>query len=84
MPLGSKRRYMCSECANVLRMQSEKCPICRTPITQLLKIQINRGASASGEAALAAGGEAAAPPAASSSAAALAAEATPAANPLMT
>jgi E3 ubiquitin-protein ligase MGRN1 len=34
---------LCSECAQVLRMQAEKCPICRTPIQQLLQIKIAPG-----------------------------------------
>ena len=33
---------MCSECAKVLRMQSNKCPICRTSIESLLQIKISR------------------------------------------
>ena len=35
--LPCRHMCMCSECAKVLRMQSEKCPICRTPIEQLLQ-----------------------------------------------
>lgn len=40
---------MCSECAKVLRMQSEKCPICRTPIEQLLQIKISKQGDGGGE-----------------------------------
>jgi hypothetical protein len=32
--LPCRHMCMCSECAKVLRMQSEKCPICRTPVEQ--------------------------------------------------
>ena len=41
--LPCRHMCMCSECAKVLRMQSEKCPICRTPIEQLLQIKISKG-----------------------------------------
>ena len=40
--LPCRHMCMCSECAKVLRMQSEKCPICRTPIEQLLQIKISK------------------------------------------
>ena len=39
--LPCRHMCMCSDCAKVLRMQSEKCPICRTPIEQLLQIKIS-------------------------------------------
>ena len=39
--LPCRHLCMCSECAKVLRMQSETCPICRSPIEQLLQIQIS-------------------------------------------
>ncbi|KAL2922039.1 putative E3 ubiquitin-protein ligase LUL3, partial [Bienertia sinuspersici] len=32
---------MCSECAQELRLQTNKCPICREPITELIEIKIN-------------------------------------------
>lgn len=32
---------MCSDCAKELRLQSNKCPICRQPITELIEIKIN-------------------------------------------
>ena len=38
---------MCSECAKVLRLQSNRCPICRTAITSLLRIHVDRDASTS-------------------------------------
>lgn len=34
---------MCSECAKELRLQSNKCPICRQPIQELVGIKINNG-----------------------------------------
>jgi len=58
--LPCRHMCMCSECAKVLRMQSEKCPICRTPIEQLLQIKISSKQSGGGsaEAATAGGGNA--------------------------
>ncbi|KAF3632796.1 putative E3 ubiquitin-protein ligase LUL4 [Capsicum annuum] len=35
------RRCLCSECAKELRHQSNKCPICRQPIEELLEIKVN-------------------------------------------
>ncbi|KAH9611333.1 hypothetical protein KSS87_005571 [Heliosperma pusillum] len=32
---------MCSDCAKELRLRSNKCPICRQPITELIEININ-------------------------------------------
>ena len=40
--LPCRHMSMCSECAKVLRMQSNKCPICRTSIESLLQIKISR------------------------------------------
>jgi len=36
---------LCHQCAEVLRHQSNKCPICRGPVRSLLKIEISTGAS---------------------------------------
>ncbi|XP_058077772.1 probable E3 ubiquitin-protein ligase LUL4 [Magnolia sinica] len=33
---------MCSECAKVLRLQSNKCPICRQPVEQLIEIKAKK------------------------------------------
>jgi E3 ubiquitin-protein ligase MGRN1 len=54
--LPCRHMCMCSECAKVLRMQSEKCPICRTPIEQLLQIKISSQKEAEGAAAPSEGG----------------------------
>lgn len=35
---------MCSDCAKELRLQTNKCPICRQPITELIEIKINNTA----------------------------------------
>ena len=32
---------MCSDCAKELRLQTNKCPICRQPIEELIEIKIN-------------------------------------------
>ncbi|CAK9161900.1 unnamed protein product [Ilex paraguariensis] len=32
---------MCSDCAKALRLQSNKCPICRQPIEELIEIKVN-------------------------------------------
>lgn len=31
---------LCSDCAKELRFQSNKCPICRQPIAELLEIKV--------------------------------------------
>ena len=31
----------CAECANTLRLQTDKCPVCRKPITELVYLTIN-------------------------------------------
>lgn len=37
---------MCSDCAKELRLQSNKCPICRQPISELIEIKINNTTTA--------------------------------------
>lgn len=34
---------LCSDCAKELRIQSNKCPVCRQPIEELLEIKIDEG-----------------------------------------
>ncbi|KAF8392474.1 hypothetical protein HHK36_022816 [Tetracentron sinense] len=41
--LPCRHMCMCSECAKALRLQSNKCPICRQPIQELIEIKINKG-----------------------------------------
>ncbi|GMH08396.1 hypothetical protein Nepgr_010236 [Nepenthes gracilis] len=41
--LPCRHLCMCSECAKELRLQSDKCPICRQPIEELIEIRINTG-----------------------------------------
>ena len=31
----------CAQCANTLRLQSDKCPVCRKPITELVYLTVN-------------------------------------------
>ena len=68
--LPCRHMCMCSECAKVLRLQSNKCPICRTSIESLLQIKISKqndagapsGAAAAAPTAAAADAPAAAAP----------------------
>ncbi|KAJ4771825.1 RING/U-box superfamily protein [Rhynchospora pubera] len=39
--LPCRHMCMCSECAKVLRFQSNRCPICRQPVERLLEIKVN-------------------------------------------
>ncbi|KAF7837234.1 putative E3 ubiquitin-protein ligase LUL4 [Senna tora] len=39
--LPCRHMCMCSECAKALRLQSNKCPICRQSIEELIEIKIN-------------------------------------------
>lgn len=41
--LPCRHMCMCGECAKELRLQSNKCPICRQPIEELIEIKINSG-----------------------------------------
>ncbi|XP_054805880.1 probable E3 ubiquitin-protein ligase LUL4 [Prosopis cineraria] len=41
--LPCRHMCMCSECAKALRLQSNKCPICRQSIEELIEIKINNG-----------------------------------------
>jgi len=40
--LPCRHMCMCSECAKVLRFQTSRCPICRTPVDRLLEIKVAR------------------------------------------
>ncbi|PSS33898.1 E3 ubiquitin-protein like [Actinidia chinensis var. chinensis] len=40
--LPCRHMCMCSECAKALRLQSNKCPICRQPFEELIEIKIDR------------------------------------------
>ncbi|KAG6412057.1 hypothetical protein SASPL_124720 [Salvia splendens] len=42
--LPCRHMCMCSECAKVLRFQTNRCPICRQPVERLLEIKVNNGA----------------------------------------
>ncbi|XP_042018162.1 probable E3 ubiquitin-protein ligase LOG2 [Salvia splendens] len=42
--LPCRHMCMCSECAKVLRSQTNRCPICRQPVERLLEIKVNNGA----------------------------------------
>ncbi|MQL73814.1 hypothetical protein Taro_006178 [Colocasia esculenta] len=39
--LPCRHMCMCSECAKALRLQSNKCPICRQPVEELMEINVN-------------------------------------------
>ncbi|KAJ8767534.1 hypothetical protein K2173_017603 [Erythroxylum novogranatense] len=39
--LPCRHMCMCGDCAKALRLQSNKCPICRQPIEELIEIKIN-------------------------------------------
>lgn len=39
--LPCRHMCLCGECAKALRLQSNKCPICRQPIEELLEIKVN-------------------------------------------
>ncbi|OIW19771.1 hypothetical protein TanjilG_27310 [Lupinus angustifolius] len=41
--LPCRHMCMCSECAKALRLQSNKCPICRQAIEELIEIKISKG-----------------------------------------
>ncbi|KAL6496270.1 putative E3 ubiquitin-protein ligase log2 [Orobanche gracilis] len=41
--LPCRHMCMCSDCAKVLRFQSNRCPICRQPVERLLEIKVSNG-----------------------------------------
>lgn len=43
--LPCRHMCMCSECAKVLRFQTNRCPICRTPVERLLEIKVPKNGS---------------------------------------
>ncbi|KAL8540801.1 hypothetical protein ACS0TY_002134 [Phlomoides rotata] len=44
--LPCRHMCMCSDCAKMLRLQSNKCPVCRQPIEELLEIKVDEGNNA--------------------------------------
>ncbi|XP_028124644.1 probable E3 ubiquitin-protein ligase LOG2 isoform X3 [Camellia sinensis] len=42
--LPCRHMCMCSGCAKVLRLQTNRCPICRQPVERLLEIKVSNGA----------------------------------------
>ncbi|KAF0892920.1 hypothetical protein E2562_019573 [Oryza meyeriana var. granulata] len=40
--LPCRHMCMCTECAKVLRYQTNRCPICRQPVERLLEIKVNK------------------------------------------
>ena len=46
--LPCRHMCMCSGCARMLRHQSNRCPICRTPAESLLEIKVARKAPGAG------------------------------------
>ncbi|KAK4790640.1 hypothetical protein SAY86_017944 [Trapa natans] len=53
--LPCRHMCMCSECAKVLRFQTNRCPICRQPVERLLEIKVNGGNEGSRQPATAPG-----------------------------
>jgi len=49
--LPCRHMCMCAECAKVLRLQSNKCPICRTAIQSLLQIKFSNDSAQGGTSA---------------------------------
>lgn len=41
--LPCRHMCMCSECAKVLRFQTNRCPICRQPVERLIEIKVSNG-----------------------------------------
>lgn len=40
--LPCRHMCMCSECAKLLRLQTNRCPICRRPVERLMEIKLNK------------------------------------------